>query len=84
MNFLATGYRLLRSLLAFWAVMRTTPGQHDALNGSFAHQAGFTGAEINAVTELEEAFFAVGINIIRDGGAAQFDGLGQDFFDGFV
>ena len=44
--------------------MRSTPAHHDLLDRSFAGQAGLAFAAIGAVLDLEEACFAIGINVI--------------------
>jgi hypothetical protein len=50
--------------LAFGAVVAAAAGDDDAFDGSFADEAGFAFATVDAVLELEESFFAVGINVI--------------------
>jgi hypothetical protein len=57
-------------------------GDHDAPNCCLADEAGLGFAAVDAVLELEESLFAVGIDIVRDGGAAQRYGFFQDFFHG--
>src|ERR1700691_3542263 len=51
-------------LLAFRAVVTAASGNHYALDGSFADQAGLAFATVGAVLQLEEACFAFGIDII--------------------
>jgi hypothetical protein len=52
------------SLLAHRAIVATTSGNHDALDGGLADQAGLTFAAVDAVLQLEEAFFTVGVNVV--------------------
>ena len=47
------------SLLALGAVVAAAAGDDDAFNGSFADEAGFSFATVDAMFELEEAFLAV-------------------------
>ena len=68
--------------LALGAVVAAAAGNHDAPNCSLADEAGLGFAAVNAVLELKESFFAVCIDIVRDGGAAQRYGFFQDFFHG--
>src|SRR5208282_5521604 len=70
------------SLLALRAVVAAAAGDHDAFDGRFADETGLAFAAIDAVLELEEAFFAVGINIVRDRRAAQGNCLAKNFFYG--
>lgn len=64
--------------------MGAAASDHDSLNGGVAEFAGLAGALVDAVLELEEAADAVGVNIVRDGGAAEFDGVAEDGLDGGV
>jgi hypothetical protein len=45
--------------------MATASSEHDSLDWSLADQARLTLSLIHAMLQLEEPFFAVGINIIR-------------------
>ena len=54
-------------------------GEGDALDGGSADEAGLASALVDLVAELEEAADAIGVDIIRHGGAAEFDRLAQDF-----
>jgi hypothetical protein len=47
--------------------MTAAASNHDSLYGSLANEAGLAFATIDAMAELEETFFAVGIHVIRDG-----------------
>jgi hypothetical protein len=47
-----------------------------------ADQAGLAGALVDLVLELEEAADAVGVDVVGDGGAAELDGMAQDFDEG--
>src|SRR5438270_3394303 len=58
--------------------MRAAAGDHDALDESLAGETRFAGAHVDAKLELEEPFFAVGIDVIRYGRAAGFDGFLED------
>jgi hypothetical protein len=46
--------------------MAAAPGNDHALDWSFAHPAGLAFPPVNPVPELEESFFSVGIDIIRN------------------
>ena len=46
------------------AVVAAASGDYDAFDGSLADQAGLAFAAVDAVLQLEEAFFAVGVDII--------------------
>src|SRR5580693_5408565 len=61
----------IHSFLALGAVVAAAAGDYDAFDGRLANQAGLGFAAVDAVLQLEETFFAVGIHIVRDGGAAQ-------------
>src|SRR4051812_42002614 len=65
-------------------VMRTAACNDDALDRSLAGKAWLAGAHVDTVLKLEESFFAVGVDVIRDGRPAGFDGFVQDFAHGFV
>jgi len=66
------------SPLAVGAVVGTPPGEHGAANGRSADLAGLAATHIDAVLELEKAGHPVGVHVIGNRGAAQFDGLPQD------
>ena len=53
-----------------------------SLNGGFADTAWLAGAGVDVVVELEEAGYTFGIYVIGDGGAAEFDGMFEDFDEG--
>jgi hypothetical protein len=72
------------SLLALRAVVAAAAGDYDAFDGSFADEAGFPFASVDAVLELEESFFAVGIDVVGDRRATEGNGFFQDFFHGGV
>ena len=46
--------------------MAAAPGNDDALDCSFAHQAGLALASVNPMLQLEESFLAFGIDVIRN------------------
>src|SRR5258707_1472720 len=71
-------------LLALGAVMGAAAGDDDALDGSLADIAVGVGWSVDAVLELEKTFFDGGVNVIRDRGAAEGDGLLQDSLHGRV
>lgn len=52
---------------------------HDLLNRSFTGEAGLAFTPISAVLDLEEAGFAIGIDVIGDGRSAGSDGGVQNF-----
>jgi hypothetical protein len=55
---------LIHSLLALRTVVAAAAGNYDALDRSLADQAGLALAAVDTVLQLEEAFCAVGIDII--------------------
>ena len=59
--------------------MGAAASNDDALDGGFADTAGFAGAGVDVVVELEKAGYAFGVYVIGDGGAAQLDGVFEDF-----
>src|SRR5579864_985859 len=69
------------SLLAVGAVVAAAPGDHDALDRRLADEAGLAFAAINAVLELEEACFAVGVDVVGDRRPSQGDRLFEHLFD---
>jgi hypothetical protein len=52
--------------LTVGAIVSTAAGHDQAPNRSFTHQAGLSGAEIDAMLELEEACYARRIHIVRN------------------
>jgi hypothetical protein len=67
-----------RSALAVGAVVGTPPGKEDTADRGPAGQAGQAGSQVDAVLELEEAGDPVCVDIVRDRGAAEFDGFPKD------
>ena len=53
-------------LLAPRAIMRPASADHDLFDRGFAGQAGLAFAAIGAVLDLEEAGFAISIDVIGD------------------
>ena len=53
--------------------MAATPRYDDALDRSLAHQARFALAPIHSVFQLKEPFFAIGIDVVGNAGAAKPD-----------
>ena len=53
-----------------------------SLNGGFADTAWLAGAGVDMVMELEEAGYTFSVYVIGDGGAAEFDGVFEDFDEG--
>jgi hypothetical protein len=51
-------------LLAFRAVVAAAAGDDDSLDGSFANQAGLAFAAVDAMLELEESLFAIGVDVV--------------------
>src|SRR5579862_8603642 len=72
------------ALLAFWAEVRSALGHQDAADRRGAGLTGLAFLAVHAVAELEAAGAAVGIDVVRDGGAAGPDGFEQHFLDGAV
>jgi hypothetical protein len=66
--------------LALRTIVAAPSGDHDALNGRLADETGLAFAAVDAVLQLKEACFAVGVNVVRDGGAAQSNRLLENFF----
>jgi hypothetical protein len=60
--------------------MAAASADHDALDGSLAHQAGLAFAPVHAVLELEESLFAVGIDVVGDGRTTERDRFLQYLF----
>ena len=58
------------SLLALGAEVAAAAGDHDSLDRRFADDAGLALTAVHAMLELEESFFAVGVDVIGDGGPA--------------
>jgi len=57
----------------------SAPASHEnTADRSSAGVAWLGGAQVNAVFELEEAALPIGVNVIRDRGAAQTNGMAQD------
>ncbi len=56
----------------------------DAADGGAADAAGLAGALVDAVFELEEAFDAVGVDVVGDRGAAEADGVVEDLDEGLA
>jgi hypothetical protein len=75
-------FTVASSLLTLGAVVAAAAGDYDSLDWRFADDAGFGLAAVDAVLELEESFFAVGVYIIGDRRTAEGDGFLQDFADG--
>src|SRR5580692_104987 len=69
-------------LLALGAVVAAAAGDHDSFDRRFADEAGLAFAAVDAVPELEESFFAIGVHVVGNGGAAERDRFFQDFFYG--
>jgi hypothetical protein len=68
--------------LAVGAEVGAAAGEGDALDGGSADEAGLAGALVDLVAELEEAADAVGVDVVGDGGAAELNGVAQDFDEG--
>src|SRR5579863_8539646 len=66
--------------LASRAVVAAAAGDYDALDRRFADHAGLAFAAVDAVLKLKEAFFAIGIDVIGDRGAAERNCFFQNFF----
>src|SRR4051812_7720291 len=64
--------------------MRASTGDDDPLDRTFAVVAGLAGAHVDPMLELERSFFAVGIDVVRNGRAAGFDGFVQDFANSLI
>jgi hypothetical protein len=60
------------------AEVRAAPGEQNAPYGSSAATAGFAGAKVDAMLQLEETARAVGVDIVGDRRAAQPDRLLED------
>ena len=64
--------------------MGTPACDEGAADRGAANQTGLAGPHIDPVLELEEAGDAVGIDVVRDGGASERDGFPQDLLQGGV
>jgi len=71
-------------LLAAGAVVGSAAGKQNPVDEGSATAAGLSGAEVDAVLELEESADAVGVDIIRDRGAAEADGMLEDLAEGLA
>jgi hypothetical protein len=60
--------------------MAAAAGDYDPFDGRFADQAGLGLAAVDPMLELEESFFAIGVNVVGDGGTAKGNRFFQDFF----
>ena len=73
-------------LVAFDQVINEAPRLRYMSGGQvkvpMVFKAGFGFAAVDAVLELEEAFFAVGIDVIGDRGAAERNGFAENFLQG--
>src|SRR5258706_2420972 len=58
--------------------------EDNTLNWSFAADTGLAFARVDAVEELEAAFFAVGVDVVAQGAAAMVDGAAKNQLDGAV
>jgi hypothetical protein len=63
------------SFLALRAVVAAAASDYDALDRHLADQTGLSFAAVDAVLELEESFFAIGVDVVGDGGATKGDGF---------
>ncbi len=70
--------------LAAWAVNGGAAPDDEFFERGGALAAGFAGAAVDHVLELKEAADAGGVDVIGDGGAAEFDGAGEDLLEGGV
>jgi hypothetical protein len=64
--------------LAFGAVMGSAASNEDTANWRLAAAAGFAGAQVDTVFKLKKAARAIGINVIRNRGTAELNGVGED------
>lgn len=62
--------------------MSAAASDYDALDGGLAGPAGLAGTGVDAVVKLEETGNTVGVNVIRDGGATELDGLFENLLQG--
>ena len=61
------------SLLAFRTVVTAASSDHDTLDRRLTDQTGLSFTAVDAVLELEEAFFSIGVNVVGNGGTAECD-----------
>jgi len=66
------------------AEVRGATAKDYTLNWSFAAHARLSFARVDAVEELEAAFFAVGVDVVAQGTAAMVDGAAKNQLDGAV
>jgi len=69
-------------LLTSRAEVSAAASDYDALDGGLAGPAGLAGTGVDAVVKLEETGNTVGVNVIRDGGATELDGLFENLLQG--
>jgi hypothetical protein len=62
--------------------MTAAPADYDSLDWGLANQTCFAFASIYPMPELKKSFFAIGVHVIGDGGAAESNRFGQHFLDG--
>ena len=70
--------------LATWTEMGGSAAENDAFDGSFATNARLAFAVVDAVKELEAAFFAVGVDVVSQGAASVIDRAAENQFDGAI
>src|SRR5271156_6549185 len=63
--------------LAVGTIVGSPASDQEAADGGAADQAGFPGAQINPMLELEEAFHPRRVHIVRNGRATQGDGFAE-------
>ena len=56
-----------RLFLAFRTEVAAASGNHDAFDRSFADEARLAFAAVDTVLQLEETFFAIGIDVVGNG-----------------
>src|SRR5437868_5067611 len=58
--------------------------ENDALDGGFTADTWLAFSAVDAVEELEAAFFTVGVDIVAQGAAAVVDGAAENQLDGAI
>ena len=64
--------------------MSAAPGEKNPADWGLAAAAGQAGAQVDAVFKLEEAALAIGVNVVRNRGTAQANGVVEHLEQGLA
>ena len=70
--------------MTFYAVVAAAARQHDAADRALADEAWLPFAAIDAMLELKESFFSIGVDVVGNRGASEFNRLTENFLHGVV